>query len=687
MSTNSSFSPLILDAGGFAGTSYSLSGLANNTLYYWRVNATNASGSSGWSASWSFTTISTAPPAVTTNTATAVGSASATLNAAVDPKGLSTAVSFEYGMTTSYGSQVTAAGSPITGTAAVNLSANVSGLSPSTTYHYRVVATNSIGTTRGGDQSFTTSALASISVTSTLTTWAAGFSYPVRWSSANLTGNVTIGLSTNGGGSYTSLGDFPNSGSATVTVPSSTAASANCKLRISATSAPAVFGESGIFTIVSGTLPSTVQLSTSFSFPAQPTSSTSYRLVSYPGNVGTTTLGQMISGSSPYDWRVYRDNGNASDFLVEFSAGSTLAVGEGYWLIAKGTYSLSKSVTAVSLSSDATYSIPLYSGWNIIGNPFLTGMSWSSVLAANGITPTAATRIQQYDGSYSESATLAPYSGYYFFNTNNLSALKIPYPFGGKVEVVNPAPPVAWKVQLKFSSDINEDSENYVGIAPSAKEGIDDLEGHKPPLFMDQGFLYFERPEWDTTYSLFSSDFRPSMDDGQVWNFTVRNPRRSVGSIRFSGLECVPPEFDIKLVNLSNTSPVDLRSCPVYSFRATDERTRFKLIVGRKQFLDGELATFVPAEYELLQNYPNPFNSSTTIMVRIPGERRVRLEVISLLGQTVRTLLDGWCKPGTYSVVWDGCDDRGGGVASGVYFYRLVSQGEPVQTRKLTILK
>jgi len=783
VSTNSAFLRPVIDQSGITGTSYAATGLTDNTLYYWCMNATNAFGISNWSTTRSFTTIPAAQaPAVTTNAATSVGSTSATLNAfvdpkgsnttvafeygtttsygsqiavgstsvagnadapltglipsttyhfrvvatnsagtsrganqsfttlaagqtpgvttnaatnvattsatlngSVDPKGLSTAVTFEYGTTASYGSLVTAIGSPLTGTAAVNVGANVSGLTASTLYHYRVVATNSIGASRGSDLTFTTVAAGAVAVSATPSGWATGFSYPVTWTSSNVTGNVTIALSTNGGGSYTSLGDFPNSGSATVTVPS-TAASTNCKLRISSASNTTVFGESGIFAIVSGTLPSTVQLSTSLSFPAQPTSSTSYRLVSYPGNVGTTRVGDILSGSPVYDWRIYKDNGNAADFLVEFNSASTMAVGEGYWLIGKGGVSLAKSVSAVSLGSDASYTIPLHTGWNIIGNPFLKSVSWSSVLSANKITTTATTRIQQYSGSYSESTSLEPYVGYYYFNSN-LGGLKIPYPFAGKIETIDPGPPVLWKVQLKFSSDINEDSDNYIGIASSAKEGIDDLEGHKPPLFMDQGFLYFERPEWDNSFSLFNSDFRPSLGDGQAWDFTARNPRRSLASIRFTGVESVPPEFDVMLVNLSNTVPVDLRSQSVYSYRAADEITRFRLIIGKTQFMDSELATFVPTEYELFQNYPNPFNSATTIRAKIPIEGDVRLDVISLLGQTVKTLLDGWRKPGTYSVVWDGYDERGSGVASGVYFYRLVSNGKLVQTRKLTILK
>jgi flagellar hook assembly protein FlgD len=143
----------------------------------------------------------------------------------------------------------------------------------------------------------------------------------------------------------------------------------------------------------------------------------------------------------------------------------------------------------------------------------------------------------------------------------------------------------------------------------------------------------------------------------------------------------------VKLVNLSNTSPVDLRINREYSYRGTDEITKFKLVVGKKQFVEQELVDLIPQTVELLQNYPNPFNSSTTIIFRMPKERRVQLDILSVLGQKVRTLVDEWLTPGSYSIAWDGTDNTGRSVASGVYFYRLVSEGHPIQTRKLTILK
>jgi hypothetical protein len=132
----------------------SISRLIANTTYHFRIVATNSAGTTYGSDS-TFTTLSaTGPPVVTTKSATNVASSSATLNGTVDPHGLTTSVHFQYGTTTGYGSTTANHGS--SGNTYQNASANITTLSGSTTYHFRVVATNSAGTTYGSDKTFTT---------------------------------------------------------------------------------------------------------------------------------------------------------------------------------------------------------------------------------------------------------------------------------------------------------------------------------------------------------------------------------------------------------------------------------------------------------------------------------------------------------------------------------------------------
>lgn len=153
-------SSVSINEGTISGTSAtsvtaSLTGLQSNTLYHYRIKGTNSGGTST-GADQTFTTAVEAPGAIT-NAATVYddGSNKVDLNGSVDPNTVSTTVTFEYGLTTSYGSTVAAAQSPITGDGSQAVSASLTTLQPGQTYHYRVSATSSGGTTDGSDQTFT----------------------------------------------------------------------------------------------------------------------------------------------------------------------------------------------------------------------------------------------------------------------------------------------------------------------------------------------------------------------------------------------------------------------------------------------------------------------------------------------------------------------------------------------------
>jgi hypothetical protein len=94
----------------------------------------------------------------------------------------------------------------------------------------------------------------------------------------------------------------------------------------------------------------------------------------------------------------------------------------------------------------------------------------------------------------------------------------------------------------------------------------------------------------------------------------------------------------------------------------------------------------VPSEFALFQNYPNPFNPETTIQYQVPERSEVKLLIFNFLGQRVATLVDEVQSMGDYSVQWDGKDDTGKAVASGVYLYRLQTN-QFVQVKKLALLR
>jgi PKD repeat protein len=94
----------------------------------------------------------------------------------------------------------------------------------------------------------------------------------------------------------------------------------------------------------------------------------------------------------------------------------------------------------------------------------------------------------------------------------------------------------------------------------------------------------------------------------------------------------------------------------------------------------------VPEDYTLAQNYPNPFNPSTVISFSLPVRSMVTLSIYDVLGRRIMTLLDEEQPPGTHWVGWDGTDERGVSMATGIYFYRIAT-GRFSSTRKMLLLK
>jgi hypothetical protein len=152
------------------------------------------------------------PPGVTTTAATALTATNATLNGIVNPNGQPATAVFQYGLTTNYGFAAAVAGT-LTGATAQAVSANISGLSAGTTYHFRLTATNGAGTSSGQDLTFATTAAASTDFAITLT-------HAGSFTQGDTADTITITL--------TNVGTLASTGSVTVvdTLPTGLTATA-----------------------------------------------------------------------------------------------------------------------------------------------------------------------------------------------------------------------------------------------------------------------------------------------------------------------------------------------------------------------------------------------------------------------------------------------------------------------------
>ena len=108
----------------------------------------------------------------------------------------------------------------------------------------------------------------------------------------------------------------------------------------------------------------------------------------------------------------------------------------------------------------------------------------------------------------------------------------------------------------------------------------------------------------------------------------------------------------------------------------------FGLVVGVKD----QPGSNLPDNYKLFQNYPNPFNPTTTIKYQLTKESDVRLTVYNSLGQVVKTLVNTHQPAGNYTLNWNGTNQFGSKVSSGIYFYRLDTDGF-ASVKKMIMLK
>ena len=99
-----------------------------------------------------------------------------------------------------------------------------------------------------------------------------------------------------------------------------------------------------------------------------------------------------------------------------------------------------------------------------------------------------------------------------------------------------------------------------------------------------------------------------------------------------------------------------------------------------------EDASGVPETFALAPNYPNPFNPSTALAYALARPASVRLSVYDALGRHLRTLVETEQPAGSYTVQWDGHDDAGRPVPSGVYLYRIIA-GDFAQARTMLLVK
>jgi len=451
---------------------------------------------------------------------------------------------------------------------------------------------------------------------------------------------------------------------------------------------------------------------------AQPggTEQIAYRLISMPLDLDNKSPRTVLEDDlGPYDifkWRCYEIRANQT--RAEFPNISEMVPGKAFWLIVKNQGMIIDTGPGISNSTLRQYAMALHPKWNAIGNPFNFPIPVTILrLKSNGQPP----ELRAYMGTWNDPVNakinvMEPFEGYamhnglatvdtLFINTdlsasvNSLfdetrsSAFMHSQPLKGKLQTL-------WSIRILAQCQQARDIDNIVAVSSNASNTHDELDRPEPPVIGEYVSVYFPHPEWEKLSENYCTDFRPQTSDAELWTFEVKTNIRDVVQLSFEGLDSVPPEFEVWLADDLLKISQNLREKNQYTVAGTEHPKRLKLVVGKGDFIDKQIAAgqAIPSSYELSQNFPNPFKPVTTIRYGLPKEERVTLKVYNLSGQEVATLVNYELKnAGYHMAIWDGRNGSGKTTASGVYFIRMragpsAGSGQVfVQTRKMVLVE
>lgn len=398
------------------------------------------------------------------------------------------------------------------------------------------------------------------------------------------------------------------------------------------------------------------------------------------------------------NWRLFSyqdtDGDHITDGYVEYRSDLAASVfrfdsGKAFWLKAN------PNGAKIEIDVGAGYILPLQAqvihlkpGWNQIGNPFAFPIAFSP----NDSRIVNKLYLPDGSGGYQLTTTMQPWAGYFIFVNGNAAVdLKLA-PIPGNPLNKTIADDADWMIQINASCGASTDEINYLGINETSADEWDSNDYPEPPAIGEYISLYFPHEDWQEGCKNFTSDFRNSIGEGQVWNLMVTTNQKS-SEVNLSWNQLIPAgeNLQFQLYDCNRNQTIDMEKTSDYRFSRLNQEASspFQILVGSSEFIERQVAEIqsrLPNEFCLFQNYPNPFNSTTQIRFQLPLAENVSLRILNVMGREVRTLINEQRPSGSYEVLWDGKDNQGNEAGTGVYWC-VFQAGRYVESRKVLVLK
>ena len=400
-----------------------------------------------------------------------------------------------------------------------------------------------------------------------------------------------------------------------------------------------------------------------------------WKLISWPGDPSNVNLAasQLENGHVFFTWSPVKNKYLIADEII---------LGRSYWFRHRYDESvLFQEDTSSSIALE-NFFIDLDDGWNLIGSPF----SFPVQFKKDSIVTDPITYV---DGGWSESQNeLIPWNGYAVYSPNPSQLTLLPF-----LESDSSARKIAskdeWYLNVRAKSQGHIHNAMEIGRRAYAKESFDMFD---TPVITDiESSLSLSADLNGTRESKYMRDVRNIDELNGVWNLKI-DAGIDEKEIFLSGVlkGKIPEELSIAIIDIPERKAIfDFLEYGVQIIKNPKISYDIKIVIGELDYvqkMSDEILENIPSIFSLSQNYPNPFNPITKLDYNLPLRSKVNISIYNVLGQEIKTLVNEVKEYGYHSTTWNGQDNLGRDMSSGVYFARIISQGF-TKTRKMLLVK
>ena len=239
-------------------------------------------------------------------------------------------------------------------------------------------------------------------------------------------------------------------------------------------------------------------------------------------------------------------------------------------------------------------------------------------------------------------------------------------------------------VQLKIRQDIRQDNANYFGVTQDKKVyPVFYNDALEAPSFNNNMRLYYQKGDQKLTSNLLSFT---DLDSMFTWDLTIEGNDAENEMVLTWDFSNQHHSLFFFLYNLESGQWINLNDHDSFVFSSKKNSIPLKLYVTTQKDFTPQV---LPTKFSLSQNYPNPFNPSTSIKINIPyfaDGIKATVDIFDVLGRKVKNILNRNVKSGEIVLSWQGINESGSKVSSGIYFYRLQA-GDFVSSRKMILIR